>query len=202
MTENDNQADTEKNERLRQLALIRLQDPFYAGLTAAKFGTWQNYGEILEDIYTQTVSSGAPSPGAYDELFAKRLLNGEAITDKSLQNDASQLMAVSIADAKVEDLMKLLGSEKDVSSAYQDKYVKELSEEEAQAMQGTYLRGIVDSQAAQALMVRQAQARSGLEDIFCKPDAPEAPKAPSTPAPTTPKRATKKAGRTTKKKAK
>ncbi len=166
MTKKSNK--NQEREQKRELALIRLQNPFYRGLTAAKHGTWQEYGKLAEGVREATIlgySNGVDDEHAmaYRELIEPRLM-----ADNSLQEEANELLMLSLRDITVQDVFKLMGSQKTPKKSYSTRYVSNLDEEEQKAVIGAYVGNLTDSVVAETLGARILSRLGGLEEVFAE----------------------------------
>ncbi|RLG11925.1 hypothetical protein DRN73_04010 [Candidatus Pacearchaeota archaeon] len=162
---------TEQNEKKqkREIALISLTDPYYQMLGAVHYAKelGSEYGNILENLNQEAINN-YPSKEAYKELFASRLLSGEAITDTSLQKDAFSILRGSFWDILVEDAHKLLGLEKPLKEEYSKKYVNELNDKEKAILVQAYFSNTADSLAQKSIAGRGNERKNKLEDILCE----------------------------------
>ena len=159
--------DNEREQR-RELALIRLQNPFYRGLTAAKWGTWQEYGKLAEGVREATIqgySNGMDNEHAmaYRELIEPRLM-----ADNSLQENANELMITSLTDITIQDVFELMDSQRSPKKSYSTKYVSNLNEEEQKAVVRAYIGNLTDSVVAETLGARISNRLGGLEEVFAE----------------------------------
>ena len=156
----------------RDAALIRLNNKYFRGLTAAKLGTWQDYGNLLDDMYDSVVSK-RPDELAYQLLFARRLTgkNENGVTRASLVNDANSIMQSSLGDVTVTDVYKLMGIKSDIQEDYANKLVSELDDDKREAVYQGFLGNLVDKHASSVLAGRMKSRKKSLEGIFGAPEA-------------------------------
>jgi hypothetical protein len=159
----------QEREVLRKAAMVRLKNKTFSGYTAAKLGSWEQYGGLLEDMYKST-ASGNPDKLAYDYLIKRRLLAGEAVAKDTLLNDATSIMQSSLGDITVTDLYELMGIKRDVQEGYANKLVSELEDDQKKAVYGGFFGNLTDNHAKNVLGGRVKGRKNKLEKMFGVPD--------------------------------
>jgi hypothetical protein len=178
--------DTEKEERAK-FSRRNLEDNYITGVAASIYGTPERYGTVLSQLYSNVISK-APGQEAYDQMILPELMSDEgALSKVRMQKQAARIVQESILTVKVEDALKYTGVNKGVVDKYKDMYVEDLEESEKLELVNSYLTSMTHGHAMAALGAQRKAIAGGLEEKFCKEDAPA-----QSPAPT-PKSGSKKA---------
>lgn len=160
----------EKKETAREFALKNLDSSLWEYATP-KLVTPEQYGQLsllAKEDYNQIISK-SPEQSLYEQLFLPQLASeGGAITSPYLQERSLRILQESILSLKVEDISNYFGLKKPIKSAYEDKYVSELDEEDSKVVIGSYMSVKASDIVAKLLGRNKQKISSGLEEILCE----------------------------------
>ena len=164
----------EEKAKNREAALENLGGSLW-NYAAPKLITAEQYGglsQASERFYFETISK-APEQNVYEQLFLPQLAGeGGAITSPYLQTRSLAILQESLFGVKVEDAVKYAGVEK-VGEKFKDKYVSDLSQEEAGQIVGSAIQYQTDNKVKDILALRQKGISEGLEKILSEPEKKE-----------------------------
>tara|TARA_Y100000310_G_scaffold340308_2_gene435585 strand:- start:406 stop:915 length:510 start_codon:yes stop_codon:yes gene_type:complete len=151
----------EEREKRAEVARINLDSNYITGLAASKLGTPANYGMLLDGVYRSTVSE-VPDENTYNQLFVPALLNSESgvsINKAYLETTAASIVQQSLLVLPADEILQAIGVSEEVTTKYSGKIVSELTDEEKQAIIGTYFPNMVEQVIAERLpAMREARA--------------------------------------------
>jgi hypothetical protein len=137
------------------------------GYAAPKFISHEQYGQLAEyskQSYTELIGK-SPDQHVYEQLFLPQLANeGGAITSPYLQNTSAAILQESLFRVKVSEALKYAG----VKGDFNDKYVNQLTEEQAGAIVGSAIQYQTDEQVKLILGNRQKGISKNLEELLTK----------------------------------
>jgi len=170
----DNQT-PEEREEYRASALRTLTNEYISNLAAVSFskpqkGQIPSYGTIFDGLY-EKVTDKAPNQEAYEKLWKKLIQSEDGTINKAkLIKLAGANVAQAVTRIKINDLLQLMGSDRQIKSEFNDKYVVELglSEEEAQEMISSYFTYLTNKKAEMFLATNRNELVGGLEQKFCE----------------------------------
>ncbi|MEK6917731.1 MAG: hypothetical protein AABW51_02175 [Nanoarchaeota archaeon] len=179
-------------------------------LAAAYFADRKNaYGDagnsaVDQYLYQPTIDSGArytdPGTGKEVGLMSQALLGSRedgdrytgTLTERKILKQASKILAGSLVNVKVSDILSSMGSKAELKPEYADAYIVDvkdkkladvigagLSDEEKEAIGdrsvadyvlGNYTQWLTDTKVAEALNLRAKDTLGGLEAILKKPE--------------------------------
>ena len=182
---NENQETPEDREGKRRVALINLANQPISDLAAAYFiNEDESYGKGVDSaahnyLYDPRIKN--PSDKAYKELIYDELMgsrkNGKRYTgnvsEARIIEKAGEIIKHSLERIKVQDILRLIGSDAQVADEYRDRYMSDLAESENEEDQkvyvqlaSNYLKSFIDIKAGEALQRRAAETHGGLESLL------------------------------------
>lgn len=162
----------EQKEERAQLSKRNLENAYITGVAASHYGTPEQYGKILENLYAHTISQ-APNQEAYEQMILDDIMSDTgALTMGRIKAKAALIVQESVETIHVADALKLTGVGKDISDKYKDKYVNELDEDEKVELINAYVTNMTHQRAEQTLEAQRKIIAGNLEKKFCADDKP------------------------------
>lgn len=166
-----NEPTAEQKEKGREVALKNLENPLFWKYATPKLVNTEQYGMLskLAGADYQNTLSQTPEQSVYEQLFYPQLVSeGGAITSPYLQKKSISIIQQSILMLKVEDLPKLIGTDKSIKEIYAEKYISELPEEKIKDIISSYMSFKTPNIATELLKMQENGAKNTLEKLLCE----------------------------------
>ena len=175
MPNGHNQNQENENELRRQVSLVTLNDDYISGVAVSAMASQEEYGRLPEAVYVGSVSN-TPGELAYRSLLLQELLSDE-IPDNTLKfrikQRAKRIVNEAIDNLKVRDVFDLHGIEvNENNQQIAERYLRELDDNQRNALKHVYLASYVDARIAGYLSQRVSARVRTIEDLF-SPENPE-----------------------------
>lgn len=181
-----------QREEYRKVALKNLAENKLTDLAAAylveKNGQYGDaIGSAIEQYkYFPAINSGAKvydfKTGEEVDIMKNALLGSRQdgkrytgnISEYNIIKDCAQIIQESLMGVKIQDVLELIGSDKEVIKNYKDKYLSDLAEskededkEVFETVLNGYMQYLTDTKVSESLNNRTNAIKGGLEKILC-----------------------------------
>ena len=150
----------ERKQKKREVAKIRLAHPLFQALTASKYGTWERFGPLTEEVKRLGLESYVRNDAA-KELVLPRLMN-----DQSLVDEAYSMFTSSLTDITLGDYFALTGNT--VKEEHKDTFVSKVAKKERDQMVDAYLEALTGNMAEMVLRARSSQKLAPHVRKYCE----------------------------------
>jgi len=172
-----------KRRKQREVALINLKDTVIVDIAVAHYVENGEYGKEINSTYEGAKYLPAMQEGSkpLQKAILRALLSSRqdkkrytgTVSEYKIIQDCAKIVQESIDRVKVEDILNLIGSKKDVNPNYSDKYVFELANSENQIDKGVYEQivadyhqYIIEKSVSEALGKKAKTIQGGLEKLL------------------------------------
>ena len=156
-------------KKRREIALFQLDSSLWS-YALPKFADASQYGQLYKNAEAKydEVMENSPEKVVWDAVFKEALNKGLGVSNAYIQETSARIIQENLLSLKTEDIANYFGSKGTFKEDYEDKYIAELSQEEAQFIAGGYVKYKTDEMVQQLWGDSRKNIKTGIEKLLFK----------------------------------